>query len=497
MNVFVERKVSPLFIIGIVLLPIAFAWFTLRKGYSRLARGLTFGWLVLSLVLIGNAPSPPTRNNTGVRKTDSASISPAISTPVHATRDTEVGNLDVTTDEKGTRFIIAGQQTSILEHVIGLGPTQKWYAGNWILAKVKERGNCTIQYLMLLVGQDSNHQAIIEKSNLFGDCSSMTNITSNEYQILVNFGGTAVIVAHNAELGYTSQVIEPDELPLAENRMQLGSAEDGMLTVLRPPIQPDNKVYRFQGQLESYHDTTDADGKPAKEFIGYVRTGDGDRQHFAGIASADVPIDQDLRIDGPIQIAGRYIANLDSTNLMGAPIKLPTLIAYDVSSRPGDWSMAQVSRANKRAPFTILKFASTPAPPSSAPAHAVAQAPTVAPPSPTSEIPTQASSPSFDCNKATTSIEQEICHDPLLSNLDAALSQNYAKVRSANFGFSEEEKQNISQAQKAWVTERDRCADAECLRSIYRKRIDELAEICDAAVISGVHPDCVSADSVR
>lgn len=443
--------------------------------------------IVILLVAIGRL---------GVRKTDSTATAPVISTPVRATRATQIGDLEVATDETGTRFTIQGRQTSISEHVIELGPTQKWYAGNWILAKVREPGTCAIQYVMLLVGQDSNNQANIEKSNPFGDCSSMTNITSNEYQILVNFRSNAVIVAHNAELGYTSQVIEPDELPLAENRMQLSSAEDGMRTVLRPPIQPDNKIYRFYGRLENYHDTTDADGKPVREFIGYIESGDS-RQHFEGIASEGVPVDQDLRIDGPIQISDLYVGNMDSTNVMGVPIKVPTLIAYDISSRPGNWSMAQVSRVNARIPFTVLELAPTSAPASSRHAGAVAQVPTVVASSSASETATQVSTPSFDCAKAATLIEKEICRDPVLAGLDNVLAQNYATVRHANFGFSSEVMQNIMQAQKAWVTERDRCADAECLRDTYRKRIDELNEICDAPVVSGVHPDCVSADSVR
>lgn len=41
-----EREVSAGLIIGIVLMPFVFAWFTLRKGYSSLARIGAFGWLI-------------------------------------------------------------------------------------------------------------------------------------------------------------------------------------------------------------------------------------------------------------------------------------------------------------------------------------------------------------------------------------------------------------------------------------------------------------------
>lgn len=47
-----ERKVSILLGIGIFIMPYIFAWFTLREGYSKLARFISFGWL-LFLMFIG------------------------------------------------------------------------------------------------------------------------------------------------------------------------------------------------------------------------------------------------------------------------------------------------------------------------------------------------------------------------------------------------------------------------------------------------------------
>lgn len=46
-----ERKVSILLGIGILMMPYIFAWFTLRQGYSKFARYISFGWL-LFLVFI-------------------------------------------------------------------------------------------------------------------------------------------------------------------------------------------------------------------------------------------------------------------------------------------------------------------------------------------------------------------------------------------------------------------------------------------------------------
>lgn len=41
-----ERKVSILLGIGIFMMPYIFAWFTLREGYSKSARYISFGWLL-------------------------------------------------------------------------------------------------------------------------------------------------------------------------------------------------------------------------------------------------------------------------------------------------------------------------------------------------------------------------------------------------------------------------------------------------------------------
>jgi hypothetical protein len=51
------RKVGILLGIGIFLLPIIFAWFTLRKGHSTLARIISFAWLVITLIAYGMGAS--------------------------------------------------------------------------------------------------------------------------------------------------------------------------------------------------------------------------------------------------------------------------------------------------------------------------------------------------------------------------------------------------------------------------------------------------------
>lgn len=52
------RKVSLLLAIGIIFVPIVFAWFLLRKGYSTVARGVGFGWLTLTIIMFATSPEP-------------------------------------------------------------------------------------------------------------------------------------------------------------------------------------------------------------------------------------------------------------------------------------------------------------------------------------------------------------------------------------------------------------------------------------------------------
>jgi hypothetical protein len=46
-----DRKVSAALAIGILLMPLVFVWFTLRKGHSTLSRILSFLWLIVAFVL--------------------------------------------------------------------------------------------------------------------------------------------------------------------------------------------------------------------------------------------------------------------------------------------------------------------------------------------------------------------------------------------------------------------------------------------------------------
>lgn len=133
-------------------------------------------------------------------------------------------------------------------------------------------------------------------------------------------------------------------------------------------------------------------------------------------------------------------------------------------------------RADWRAPLPPTSQASQPAPSQPMLSQAAQPQPVASP------------SPSFDCTKATTFIEKEVCRDPVLAGLDAALSKDWKIVYEANVGDA---KQDLLVAQRAWLAERNQCTDNTCLRAVYRKRI---GAICAHTVIDGTHLDCTEAD---
>ncbi|WP_127478414.1 lysozyme inhibitor LprI family protein [Sulfurivermis fontis] len=76
---------------------------------------------------------------------------------------------------------------------------------------------------------------------------------------------------------------------------------------------------------------------------------------------------------------------------------------------------------------------------------------------------------SFDCSKATTTVEKLICSEPELSALDEQLSKAYAGAKEAA-GSS----QALIADQRRWLAERNRCADAACIKLAYTARLAQL-----------------------
>ena len=72
-----NQPLSGKLIAGIVLLPIIFAWFTLKKGVSTKAKILSFLWLIISIsVISGQQSNNPL--NTGSSSSSSSSSSASI-----------------------------------------------------------------------------------------------------------------------------------------------------------------------------------------------------------------------------------------------------------------------------------------------------------------------------------------------------------------------------------------------------------------------------------
>ena len=75
-------------------------------------------------------------------------------------------------------------------------------------------------------------------------------------------------------------------------------------------------------------------------------------------------------------------------------------------------------------------------------------------------------SPSFDCRKATTTVEKLICTNPELSKLDVGLAEMYKEAVSKD--------RSIRDDQRAWNVEKNKCTDTDCLKTTYEDRISQL-----------------------
>jgi hypothetical protein len=81
-----------------------------------------------------------------------------------------------------------------------------------------------------------------------------------------------------------------------------------------------------------------------------------------------------------------------------------------------------------------------------------------------------APSPSFDCSRASSSVEQMICADGELARLDSETAEAFKVARSHSADPS-----SISTDQGRWRREvRDACGDSSCVSDAYRARLAEL-----------------------
>jgi uncharacterized protein len=89
----------------------------------------------------------------------------------------------------------------------------------------------------------------------------------------------------------------------------------------------------------------------------------------------------------------------------------------------------------------------------------------------------QAASPSFDCAKATHEVEQMICKDAALAELDHTLNSLYHTVLKHT---PASEQGALKTEQRGWVKGRNDCWKASdvrgCIASEYQTRIAELKD---------------------
>jgi uncharacterized protein len=73
---------------------------------------------------------------------------------------------------------------------------------------------------------------------------------------------------------------------------------------------------------------------------------------------------------------------------------------------------------------------------------------------------------SFDCDKASSSVEKAICGDKQLSGMDDQLARLYKAARAGAPNAA-----TLEAEQKSWLFSRDQCSDAACLKKAYADRI--------------------------
>lgn len=86
---------------------------------------------------------------------------------------------------------------------------------------------------------------------------------------------------------------------------------------------------------------------------------------------------------------------------------------------------------------------------------------------------TNVHSASFNCQKASTSIEYLICGDATLSSLDEQLASLYkGKLKGADPATKEQ----LVLAQRQWIEGRNYCSGIDCLKAKYEERIAEISQ---------------------
>lgn len=78
--------------------------------------------------------------------------------------------------------------------------------------------------------------------------------------------------------------------------------------------------------------------------------------------------------------------------------------------------------------------------------------------------------PSFDCELATTKVENMICASQQLGDSDQEMARLYTKSMGGSSAW-------LTRMQARWLASRNKCGDAACLAASYRERIQQLDAI--------------------
>jgi len=91
-------------------------------------------------------------------------------------------------------------------------------------------------------------------------------------------------------------------------------------------------------------------------------------------------------------------------------------------------------------------------------------------------IPAEAQ-PSFNCKRARTFVEKEICRSPSLAAKDRRMSQLYFEQLRYYEGYGDNLETNAFKAeQRSWLARRDRCTTTACLHGAYDSRLRQLEQ---------------------
>ncbi len=101
---------------------------------------------------------------------------------------------------------------------------------------------------------------------------------------------------------------------------------------------------------------------------------------------------------------------------------------------------------------------------------------------------------SFDCAKASTPVEKQICADPNLGLMDSELGSVYGKLMRS---LGEEAASTLRKGERAWLHQRDACdtRTTECVTDLYAQRLRQLDE--DHGVFAGWVGDFASAANLQ